>query len=126
MVACADLKNIANSATIGTCSMDITSVTMPGRSSPVPRPEFQISADICEEFLCSLIGAHFSREVCNDRRHEHPASTQPQIEHVISLVTMKWDSKNTSSSARTNLIAVIGNDRLKDKSKLETVEGVDR
>jgi len=53
-------------------------------------------------------------------------STQPQIEHVISLVREMGLKEHVIVGTERTVIAVIGNDRLKDKSKLETVEGVDK
>ncbi len=53
-------------------------------------------------------------------------STQPQIEHVINLVREMGLKEHVIVGTERTVIAAIGNDRLKDKSKLETVEGVDK
>src|SRR5258706_7104002 len=53
-------------------------------------------------------------------------STQGQIDHVINLVRELGLKEHVISGTERTVIAVIGNDRLKDKSKLETVEGVDK
>src|SRR5213080_1977981 len=53
-------------------------------------------------------------------------STQQQIEHVISLVREMGLKEHVIVCTERTVIAAIGNDRLKDKSKLETVEGVDK
>src|SRR5215467_13674371 len=55
-----------------------------------------------------------------------PGSTQQQIEHVIKLVQEMGLKEHVIVGTERTVIAVIGNDRFKDKSKLETVEGVDR
>jgi len=53
-------------------------------------------------------------------------STQGQIDHVINLVREMGLKEHVIVGTERTVIAVIGNDRLKDKSKLETVEGVDK
>src|SRR3954469_12478420 len=53
-------------------------------------------------------------------------STQDQIEHVINLVREMGLKEHVIVGTERTVIAAIGNDRLKDKSKLETVEGVDK
>jgi 3-deoxy-7-phosphoheptulonate synthase len=53
-------------------------------------------------------------------------STQPQVDHVISLVREMGLKEHVIVGTERTVIAAIGNDRLKDKSKLETVEGVDK
>jgi len=53
-------------------------------------------------------------------------STQGQIDHVINLVREMGLKEHVIVGTERTVIAAIGNDRLKDKSKLETVEGVDK
>ncbi len=53
-------------------------------------------------------------------------STQSQVEHVITLVREMGLKEHVIVGTERTVIAAIGNDRLKDKSKLETVEGVDK
>jgi len=54
------------------------------------------------------------------------ASSQSQIDHVVNLVREMGLKEHVIVGTERTVIAVIGNDRLKDKSKLETVEGVDK
>src|ERR1700733_5516112 len=55
-----------------------------------------------------------------------PGSTQKQVEHVVKLVReMKLKDHVIVGTERT-VVAVIGNDRFKDRSVLESVEGVDK
>jgi 3-deoxy-7-phosphoheptulonate synthase len=53
-------------------------------------------------------------------------STQSQIDHVVNLVREMGLKEHVIVGTERTVIAAIGNDRLKDKSKLETVEGVDK
>src|SRR5258705_7464636 len=53
-------------------------------------------------------------------------SSQSQIDHVITLVREMGLKEHVIVGTERTVIAAIGNDRLKDKSKLETVEGVDK
>jgi len=53
-------------------------------------------------------------------------STTSQIDHVINLVREMGLKEHVIVGTERTVIAAIGNDRLKDKSKLETVEGVDK
>src|SRR5438105_14331471 len=53
-------------------------------------------------------------------------SSQSQIDHVITLVREMGLEEHVIVGTERTVIAAIGNDRLKDKSKLETVEGVDK
>jgi 3-deoxy-7-phosphoheptulonate synthase len=53
-------------------------------------------------------------------------SSQSQIDHVVNLVREMGLKEHVIVGTERTVIAVIGNDRLKDKSKLETVEGVDK
>jgi 3-deoxy-7-phosphoheptulonate synthase len=53
-------------------------------------------------------------------------STQPQVDHVINLVREMGLKEHVIVGTERTVIAAIGNDRLKDKSKLESVEGVDK
>src|SRR5882672_6524622 len=53
-------------------------------------------------------------------------SSQSQIDHVITLVREMGLKEHVIIGTERTVIAAIGNDRLKDKSKLETVEGVDK
>jgi 3-deoxy-7-phosphoheptulonate synthase len=53
-------------------------------------------------------------------------STQDQVDHVITLVREMGLKEHVIVGTERTVIAAIGNDRLKDKSKLESVEGVDK
>ena len=53
-------------------------------------------------------------------------STSQQVEHVIQLVREMGLKEHVIVGEERTVVAVIGNDRFKDRSKLETVEGVDR
>jgi 3-deoxy-7-phosphoheptulonate synthase len=53
-------------------------------------------------------------------------STQSQVDHVITLVREMGLKEHVIVGTERTVIAAIGNDRLKDKSKLETVDGVDK
>src|ERR1051325_10116086 len=53
-------------------------------------------------------------------------STPQQLEHVVKLVREMGLKEHVIVGTERTVIAVIGDDRFKDKSRLETVEGVDR
>src|SRR5215217_2145404 len=55
-----------------------------------------------------------------------PGSTQAQLEHVINLVKEMGLKENVIVGTERTVVAVIGNDRFKDRSVLETVDGVDK
>src|SRR5688572_32459327 len=55
-----------------------------------------------------------------------PGSTQPQVEHVVNLVREMGLKDHVIVGTERTVVAVIGNDRFKDRSALETVDGVDR
>ena len=53
-------------------------------------------------------------------------STQAQIAHVIKLVQEMGLKEHVIVGTERTVVAVIGNDRFKDRTALETVEGVDK
>jgi 3-deoxy-7-phosphoheptulonate synthase len=53
-------------------------------------------------------------------------STQQQIEHVIKLVREMGLKEHVIVGTERTVVAVIGNDRFKDRTVLESVEGVER
>jgi 3-deoxy-7-phosphoheptulonate synthase len=53
-------------------------------------------------------------------------STPKQVEHVVQLVREMGLKENVIVGTERTVIACVGNDRLKDKSRMETVEGVDK
>jgi 3-deoxy-7-phosphoheptulonate synthase len=55
-----------------------------------------------------------------------PGSTPQQLEHVINLVREMGLKENVIVGTERTVVAVIGNDRFKDRTVLETVEGVER
>ncbi|HEY8666256.1 MAG TPA: 3-deoxy-7-phosphoheptulonate synthase [Tepidisphaeraceae bacterium] len=55
-----------------------------------------------------------------------PGSNQKQIDHVIHLVREMGLKEHVIVGTERTVVAVIGNDRFKDRSALETVEGVDK
>src|SRR5437763_8460962 len=55
-----------------------------------------------------------------------PGSTQEQIEHVIKLVREMGLKEHVIQGTERTVVAVIGNDRFKDRTVLETVDGVDK
>src|ERR1043165_409937 len=55
-----------------------------------------------------------------------PGSTQTQIEHVVKLVREMGLKEHVIQGTERTVVAVIGDDRFKEKSRLETVEGVDK
>src|SRR5947209_19581549 len=55
-----------------------------------------------------------------------PGSTASQIEHVIKLVREMGLKEHVIEGTERTVVAVIGNDRFKDRTVLETVDGVDR
>jgi len=55
-----------------------------------------------------------------------PGSTVKQIEHVVKLVREMGLKEHVIEGTDLTVVAVIGNDRFKDRSALETVDGVDK
>src|SRR5580692_2802759 len=53
-------------------------------------------------------------------------STAAQIEHVVKLVKEMGLKEHVIVGTERTVVAVIGNDRFKDRSALETVDGVDK
>ena len=53
-----------------------------------------------------------------------PGSTQRQVDHVVSLVREMGLKEHVIVGEEQTVVAVIGNDRMKDRSVFETVEGV--
>src|SRR5712672_2560049 len=56
----------------------------------------------------------------------NPGSTQKQIEHVVKRVQEMGLKEHVIVGTERTVVAVIGNDRFKDRSVLETVDGVDK
>ena len=55
-----------------------------------------------------------------------PGSTPQELEHVVNLVREMGLKENVIVGTERTVVAVIGNDRFKDRSVLETVAGVER
>src|SRR5215469_17639652 len=55
-----------------------------------------------------------------------PGSTQRQIEHVVHLVSKMGLKDHVIVGTERTVVAVIGNDRFKDRSVFETVDGVEK
>ena len=55
-----------------------------------------------------------------------PGSTPKQIEHVAQLVREMGLKDHVIVGTERTVVAVIGNDRFKDQSVLESAEGVDK
>ncbi len=55
-----------------------------------------------------------------------PGSTQKQIDHVINLVREMGLKDHVIVGTERTVVAVIGNDRFKDRTVLESVSGVDK
>ena len=55
-----------------------------------------------------------------------PGSTQQQVEHVIKLVREMGLKDHVIVGTERPSSPVIGNDRFKDRTVLETVDGVDK
>src|SRR3954469_7603644 len=53
-------------------------------------------------------------------------STQQQVDHVIKLVREMGLKENVIVGTERTVIAVIGNDRMKDRTVFETVDGVEK
>ena len=51
---------------------------------------------------------------------------KPQIEHVVKLVREMGLKDHVIVGTERTVVAVIGNDRFKDRSVLESVEGVEK
>ncbi len=55
-----------------------------------------------------------------------PGSTQQQVDHVVGLVNEMGLKDHVIVGTERTVVAVIGNDRMKDRSAFETVPGVDK
>src|SRR4051794_32648088 len=55
-----------------------------------------------------------------------PDSTAEQVEHVVNLVREMGLKEHIIVGTERTVVAVIGNDRFKDRTVLETVDGVDK
>ena len=55
-----------------------------------------------------------------------PGSTQAQVDHVIQLVNEMGLKDHVIVGTERTVVAVIGNDRMKDRSAFESVPGVDK
>src|SRR5438045_8730409 len=55
-----------------------------------------------------------------------PGSSPSQVEHVIKLVREMGLKDHVIVGTERTVVAVIGNDRFKDRSVLESVDGVDK
>jgi 3-deoxy-7-phosphoheptulonate synthase len=55
-----------------------------------------------------------------------PGSTQQQLDHVINLVREMGLKDHVIVGTERTVVAVVGNDRFKDRTVLETVEGVEK
>src|SRR5215217_4955896 len=55
-----------------------------------------------------------------------PGSTQKQVEHVIQLVREMGLKEHVIVGTERTVVAVIGDERFKDRGVLETVAGVDK
>src|SRR5438874_12902116 len=53
-------------------------------------------------------------------------ASQAQIEHVVKLVREMGLKDHVIQGTERTVVAVIGDDRAKDRSRFETVDGVDR
>src|SRR3978361_1453951 len=53
-------------------------------------------------------------------------STPAQVEHVIQLVQEMGLKEHVIQGTERTVVAVIGNDRFKDRTVLESVDGVDK
>src|ERR1700750_3135105 len=55
-----------------------------------------------------------------------PGSTPANIEHVVKLVREMGLKEHVIEGTERTVVAVIGNDRFKDRTVLESAEGVDK
>ena len=55
-----------------------------------------------------------------------PGSTQGQVDHVVQLVIEMGLKEHVIVGTERTVVAVIGNDRRKDRSAFESVPGVDK
>ncbi|HYO08919.1 MAG TPA: 3-deoxy-7-phosphoheptulonate synthase [Tepidisphaeraceae bacterium] len=55
-----------------------------------------------------------------------PGSSSAQVEHVVKLVQEMGLKDHVIVGTERTVVAVLGDDRFKDKGRLETVEGVDK
>jgi 3-deoxy-7-phosphoheptulonate synthase len=54
-----------------------------------------------------------------------PRSTEAQVQHVVNLVREMGLKEHVIVGTERTVVAVIGDDRFKDKSRFESVDGVD-
>src|SRR5213592_1182952 len=55
-----------------------------------------------------------------------PGSTPKQVEHVVNLVREMGLKDHVIVGTERTVVAVIGDDRYKDRSRFESVDGVDK
>ena len=55
-----------------------------------------------------------------------PRSTDQQVEHIVELVRQMGLKEHVIVGTERTVVACIGDDRFKDKSRLELIEGVDK
>src|SRR5436305_15024726 len=55
-----------------------------------------------------------------------PGSSQQQVDHVIKLVREMGLKDHVIVGTERTVVAVVGNDRFKDRTVLESVEGVEK
>jgi hypothetical protein len=55
-----------------------------------------------------------------------PGSTKQQVEHVVKLVRDMGLKEHVIVGTERTVVAVIGDDRFKDRTAMESVDGVDR
>src|SRR3954451_6392541 len=55
-----------------------------------------------------------------------PGSTQQQIEHIVRLVKDMGLKDHVIVGTERTVVAVIGDDRFKDRSALESIDGVEK
>src|SRR5947207_12966219 len=55
-----------------------------------------------------------------------PGSTPKQVEHVVNLVREMGLKDHVIVGTERTVIAVIGDDRFKDRTRFESVDGVDK
>src|SRR5438132_5559636 len=55
-----------------------------------------------------------------------PGSSPQQVEHVVSLVREMGCKEHVIVGTERTVVAVIGDDRSKDRSRFESVEGVEK
>src|SRR5437763_5897106 len=55
-----------------------------------------------------------------------PGASTQQLDHVVNLVREMGLKDHVIQGTERTVVAVIGDDRFKDKSRLESVDGVDK